>query len=235
MNKIVTLVSKKSDFIGMILLFAAAGFVAITDIAGIGGGFMPVVGNLLIFFFDLVLLGAVPLLLALKKQQYVKYALAPLACYWMISSVLTYLGYADNATAGMSQLSITTGVFGFFIGCALLASLILAFIYGLKKSNKCLQVAYVVLVASLLFFLLVWVLRLAMYAKYDLGWDSYIGAFAHYLFLPAGLYLVLLRPIYARTAPQGAEEAPAVQNVPSEDAEDDSAEDAMIDGEENAQ
>ena len=47
MDRIVDTVAPKSKLIGMIALFAAAGFTLIGHLAAIGGGFMPVVGSLI--------------------------------------------------------------------------------------------------------------------------------------------------------------------------------------------
>lgn len=192
MDKIIRTVASKSALIGMILLFLAAGFSFIVNAAGIGGEFMPVIGGLFTLLFDLAILGIVPVLIALKKHDLIKYALVPLLAYWFISTIYNFLAGCEVIYDGVDGLIIAIAMFEFFAACALLTALVFAVMYFFSKDRKWLQIGFVVFAGSLLFFLLVWALRLAFLADLDADWTSYLYAFCSLLFLPSGLVFVTL-------------------------------------------
>ena len=210
MDSLIRKLAKPSRLVGMILMFAAAAFGVILAAADFGGGFMPVVGQLVLLVFNLALIGVIPLLLALKKDELIPYALAPLFSYWIIGSIIDYIGSARRVASGYLGLVIAASLFEFFIGCALLAVVVMLVIYFFTANRRFVQIAFFTWMASGLFFFLAWVLWLAGHAKYGGDWTSYINLFYNYLFLPFGLMFVVLHYLIGK-APEEA----APQTVPS--------------------
>ena len=192
MDNLVRGVASKAKLIGLILLFAATAFVLVLDAAGIGGGFMPVIGSLILLVVDLAMVGIIPLLIALKKHDLVKYAFAPVFGYWIISTLFNRIGRADWITSGTNGIVITASLFDFIAGCALLAVIVMAVLFFITKKSKMLQIGFCILAGALVFFFLAWVMWIAAYAKFDADWTSYFGAFYNYLFFPFGLAFVAL-------------------------------------------
>ena len=192
MDKLVRTLASKAKLIGMILLFAATTISVITSAASIGGDFMPVVGGIILLLVELVMVGIVPLLIALKKYDLVKYAFAPVFGYWIISSVFNFIGNADMITANVSGIVVTASLFDFIAGVALLAVIVMAVLFFITKQKKMLQIGFCILVGALVFFSLAWVMWIAAYAKNGAGWAAYFDAFFRYWFFPIGLAFVAL-------------------------------------------
>lgn len=192
MDNLIRSISKFARLAGIVLLLAATAFSLIVHAAGFPNGFMPVIGNLLLMVFDLLILGSIPVLLLLKKDAYVKYILAALFGYWLISNTYSFLGDSDIIVSGNSGLTIARGLFEFFIALCLLAILVFIVLFVLRKKGKLLQLAFCVLVGSLVFFVVLWGINMGRYAKFDYGWTSYLYAFRAYLFVPIGLTFLVL-------------------------------------------
>lgn len=192
MDKLIIGVSKKAKLIAIILLFAATGFLLIATLANLGGGFMPVLGDLILLLVDLVIVGIIPLLLVLNKDSMAKYVLAPIFGYWMLRSIHTYIGHSSRIVGDNPGLIIAPSVFEFIIGCALLAILVLMVLYFFMKKPLLLNIGFAILACSLVFFLLTFVLWIAAYAKYNSDWPNYFYAFYEFLFLPAGLTFAVM-------------------------------------------
>ena len=187
MDKIITIVTKPAKMIAMILLFAAAGFGLIVNASDLGGGFMPVVGGLLFLLFDLVIWASIPTLYALKKDYLVKYALAIVLGYWAISFIYSGLQGAFVATKGYAGLTIASGLFRFFIALILLGCAAMLILYVIKKDKKFLQISVCAFAGSLLFFFVLWAIRLAAYVEWEYDWADYFDLFRTCLFAPIGL------------------------------------------------
>lgn len=233
-DSIVAIVAKKSKLLAIIFMFAATAFSLIVYAAGIGGAFMPVVGGLLLFLFQIALVGVIPVLLVLKKDELIKYALVPIFSYWLISSIYSFLGNSDLIAKGYAGVTIAMALFQFFIALAQLAVIAFMIVYLFKKEKKWAQIAFCILVGSLVFYLVEWALSLGMYAKYDAAWTNYFYAFYAYIFLPAGMVFVLLSQ--ANVQPKAAEtalveDAAPVEEAPAEEApaEDTPAEEPKAD------
>lgn len=192
MDKIVNTLTKPAKMIAMILLFAAAGFGLIGNAGGLGGGFMPVVGGLVYLLFDLAFWAIIPVLYVLKKDELVKYALVPVAGFWGISTIYNFLGSAEFVTGGWGGLTITISLFEFLIALAFLAVLAFGILYFVKKDKKFLQIAFCIFAGSLLFFVLVWALSIALFAQGNADWTTYFDLFRSALFIPFGLVFAVL-------------------------------------------
>ena len=189
------LISKSAPLartIGMALLFAAAAFGLVVNGAGIGGGFMPVLGGLLSLIFDLAVVVCVPLLLVLKRDDLLRWALAPVLAYWVIATIYNFLGGADVVTGNYNGLTIARGLFQFFIAAAFLGIVVLLLLYVLRRNRKMINLSFCVLAGSLVLFVVLWGLSLGAYAKYNADWSSYLYAFKAYIFMPIGYAATIL-------------------------------------------
>lgn len=216
MDSFIRTLSKPSKLIAMILLFTAAGLSVVADAAGLGGSFMPVVGKLILLLFNLTLWVIIPLLMVLKKDRLVSYAIVPVFGYWLISTIYNYFGNSIFISAEYDSLSITHALFQFFIGCAFLGIIALGILFFFTKKRLLLQIAFCLLAGSLLFFVLVCALSLAMYSQWNADWRSYFYAFNEYLLIPTGLTFVVLNSLTATIptkTPQPIEEAPEQENT----------------------
>jgi hypothetical protein len=191
-DKLLPKVAKYAKMIGMILMFAAAAFLFIVTAAGIGDAFMPAIGNIVMMIVSLALWGVVPLLILLKKYDLAQKALLPVFIFWILSSIFTFFEDCQYMVDGVHGLAIAAAVFEFIIGGALIAIIVLSILSYLKKERAYLQLAFLVMVCSLLFFFLAWIMWIAAYATFDLGWASYLQLFAQMLFLPIGMACLCL-------------------------------------------
>ena len=136
----------------------------------------------------------------LKKDNLVKYALAIVFGYWMITTIYNCLPGAMVVTKGYAGLTIASGFFRFLIALILLGCIVLFVLSIIKKDKKFLQIAFCAFAGSLLFFFLVWVLRIAAYAKWDADWTDYFALFQDYLFTPIGLVFAVLAYLMEKRA-----------------------------------
>lgn len=209
-DNVVKKISPLSKIIAIIALYAATAFAFIAEAADIGGGFFPVIGGLLTLIFVVAVFGGIPTLLVLKKDKPAVYALIPVTSYWFISTLGDCLSRSGNIYKGAGGLTITIGVFSLIIAMAFFAVATLGVLYYLKKGKKLLQIAVCILIGSLLFFFLIWVLLIALYAEYNAAWTSYFYDFYQYLFLPIGFVFAFLNCIYGKLY---GDAKPDVENI----------------------
>lgn len=238
MNNLVNKLAKTMGFVGMIVLFVAAGMSLIIDLASFPDGFLPVVGHLLLTLFDLAVMVAVPLTLVLRKERLYKYALAIVVAYWLVSMTYGMLSDSDLANGNYTGITVAVGVFNFFVGACLLGSIVLAVLYVLLRKKMLLQIAFCVLAGSLAFFLLDWILTMARYAKFGVDWLSYFAAINSLLVLPTGIVMVLwhflgttLATPQAETASDAKAEETTEDNQMVEDTADNNADATAVEAE----
>ena len=204
MDNFILGVSKKAKLIAMILLFAATTFLLIATLANLGGGFMPVLGDLILLAVDLVIVGIIPLLIVLKKDNAIKYVLAPIFGYWLLRSIHTYIGHSSRIVGNNPGLIIAPSVFEFVIGCTLLGIVVLTVLYFFMKKKILLNIGFAMLAGAVGLFFVTFVLWIAAYAKYGADWTSYIYGFYEFLFLPAGLVFIVLDGLVRYICPNTA-------------------------------
>ena len=231
MDKLIQTVGKKAKLVAMILFFAATAFLIVISAAGFGGGFMPVVGNLFLFVFNLALIGSIPVLLVLKKYDLSYKVLAILFTYWIINGVFNYIGSADDAVSWNPSLVIAASIFEFFVGLCLIAVIVFALIYFFTKKRKFLQIGFCIFAASSFFFLMTWIMMICVGAKYNANWTFYFNAFYEYLFLPCGLIFMVLDYLFETTKIENNAETAEdneVKMIESSDETDAQNEDAAV-------
>ena len=218
MDNIIRKIGPFAKWVCVGALFGAAAFSSIAIAAGFGGGFMPVVGTLLIMLFNLALIAAIPLLYVLKKQQFVPYALGAVLMWWLISGIYNHIGDADMAIDYYSSLTIARGVFSFLIGLAMMGALAMGILYVIKREKRWLQIALCILAGSLLLFLINWAMTLAVAANFGADWDRYFDIIAEYLLMPVGMVFAIFDYLFVKTGDtnRGPKEALTVKIKVSE-------------------
>lgn len=192
MNTLVVKLSKPLGFVGMILLFATVTFSFVSNVAAFPDGFLPVVGHLLYILFDLTIWVAVPLTLVLRRTDWLKYVLPVVFGYWLISMTYTMISNTSLANGNYGASTIAMGVFCFFTALCFLGAVGLGLTSVLTKKRLFVMLAYCLLVGSLVFLVVIWLICMIRYSQFDADWTRYIDAFPSYLFTPAGLLFAAL-------------------------------------------
>ena len=223
-------VKKPSKTIAIVAFAVGILFSFIARAASIGNGFMPVIGGLILMFFDVAVFGVVPLLLILKKDDLAKTAFGFVFAYWLISRIYDNVGDATNIFKGMGNLWIATFVFDFLWGLALLVFAVLFVCYYVKKERVLLSAGFCVLFGSLPLALLAWILCVAAYAKGKANWQNYFSAISYYLAIPVAFSCAALffspivaqklSAVFSTKAAVPAEEAAAAEEEKPEPSED---------------
>lgn len=215
MDNFVKILAKPAKWIGIGLLFAATLFTTIVIASGFGNSFMSVLGILLTMVFNLAFLGAIPMLLLFGKQRFVPYALCAVSSYWIVNCIYQFMGDASSITSNTGALTTAVYVFEFLAALAMIATVVLAALYIVNGKKKWAQLSMGVMACNLLFFVLIWVMSIALFAKVDAGWPAYFQTFGFDLFLPAGLVFVwidyLAGKVEIEEVREPAEEAEAAE------------------------
>ena len=90
-----------------------------------GGGFMPVVGNLIAMILSLAIIGGLVFFLVTKKFEQFKYFFFIYFGYWILTAIYRGLDAAAFATDGMPGYAVAWGVFEFLAALGLIAVLVL--------------------------------------------------------------------------------------------------------------
>lgn len=233
MKKIFDALLKPSRMILIIASFAYAGLYSIVAFGGIGGGFLPVMAQLIITVLTLCAIVAAPILLLIKKEEAAKLVFILVAGYFLLNRTQGWLGYAQWAGENSEGLPIPIGIFGFLAGLALAGVLVLLILHFILKKEVLKLSAVFAYVGAYFFFFVMSVLLFAYYCKLNadyggnaVGWTSFVDIFADLIAPVAVLfgYLYFLgAPNYefAKKAPkekkpEPVEEQPAEQPAPEE-------------------
>ena len=213
MKKIFDVLLKPSRLILIIAAFAYAGLFTIAIFGGFGGGFLPVVANLIIFILTVAAVVAIPVLLLLKKEEAAKIVFLLVAGYWLISESRSYLSFAQ-VTESENGLVVANGVFGFLAGLALVGVLVLLVLHFILKKEVFKFCAVLTFAGAFLFIFVFFILELVLFIKYENGWTSYVNLIAD-LIAPVGVffgYLYFLgAPEFEFKKGSKSEEAPSEQ------------------------
>ena len=238
MKKIFDVLLKPSRLILIIAAFAYAGLYSIVSFARIGGGFLPVVADLLIVTLTLIAVVAGPILLLLKREEAAKLVFLLVAAYWLLSNVLNYLSYAYRAAEGEEALSVLIGVFGFLAGLALTGVLTLLILNFILKKEVFKFSAVLAFVGAIAFIFITFVLSFVYYIVKDVEWAKNDWGTPYNWISFVSLFLMLAAPVailfgylYFMGAPdydfpkrepkeekpEAVEEKPAEEEAPAEE------------------
>jgi len=192
MNSIFIGMKKFSKEIAMYLLYATGLFCLLFYAGNFGGSFLPVMGNLFLMILEIALWILVPILLTMGKNTAAKYTMCPVISYWTISTIFSFLGDCTGIGAGAPALTTALGVFELFIACALVVIVALAVISIVKKDACYKRVSMFIFIGVLVFYLVAFSLRTAVYAKWGMAWNDYFEVIYRYLSLPFAMFFMLL-------------------------------------------
>lgn len=191
MKKLFEVLVKPSRLILIIAGFAYAGLYAIVRFASIGGGFLPVLADLIIVTLTIGAVVAAPILLLLHKEEAAKLCFLLVAGYWLVSSTLNYLSYGDWAGEGSEGLPLVIGIFGFLAGLALAGVFVLLVLYFILKKEILKFAAVLTFAGAFLFIFVEFVLMFAYYCKLNHDYDNDIYRWTNFV----GLFLNLAAPV----------------------------------------
>ena len=190
MNVFMGKVKRTSEFISMILFFVAAFFALRYYIGNFNADFMPVIGNLFAMFLQVGIWLVVPICIVIKRRSYARWAALAVALYWLITTLFSLLENAGLASSGQPALTISVGVFSFLTACALIVMTAFALTALTRKSGKIKMIAACVYVGALVFYLVLFSLRVALAAKWNMGWSVYFELLCDYLLIPFAMFFI---------------------------------------------
>ena len=200
MEKILQFLGKPARLIFIICAFAYATFYAVVTAASIGGTFISVASNLMLFVVGVPLLVAAPIFLLLKKEEGAKIAFVFLISFWIIYSVESLFATAENwCVRNADGLLITIGVFCFLLALALIAVLVLLALEYILKKSKLRVFSFFVLIGFFLFSFITFILYFIFCIKFDADWTRYFYILSTYLIAPLAvlfgcLYFFNIKP-----------------------------------------
>ena len=190
MNVFMGKVKRTSEFVAMILFFVAAFFSLLYYIGNFDGAFMPVIGNLFAMVLQVGIWLVIPLCIVMKRRSYARWATLGVSLYWLITTLFSLLGDTVMASSDYPALAIAVGVFSFLTACALIVMTIFALTAVTKKSGKIKMLAACIYAGALVFYLVLFALRVALAASWDLGWNAYFWLLCDYLLIPFAMFFI---------------------------------------------
>ena len=204
MQKIFEVLSKPARLILIIAAFAYAGLYAVVSFGSFDGGFLAVVGGLIVSVLTIAAVVAVPVLLLLKKEEAAKLVFILVAGYWLVSNAQSYLLNYSWWAEGDDGLRIVIAIFGFLAGLALTGVLVLLILNFILKKEVFKLSAVLAFAGAFLFIFILVILLLVYYIKtsvendyYNVPWTNYVSL----LLMLAAPVAVLFGYLYFLGAP----------------------------------
>ena len=188
MNALFIGMRKLSKELATYLLFATGVFCLLFYVGNFGGGFLPVMGNLFLMILEIALWIVIPVLLTVGKNDLAKKALRPIFSFWLIHTVYTFL--TDCTQGGGWALADALCVFELLIACAFIVMAVFTVLSYVRKDMRLKKIAFLIFVGCLVFYLVVFSLRVVVYAQMGVGWNAYFEAIYNYLSLPFGMFFL---------------------------------------------
>jgi len=188
MNGFFITLRKFSKESAMYLLYATCFFCLLFYVGNFGGSFISVLGNLFLMVVEIALWLAIPVLLSIGKQEMAKSTMRPIFTFWLLYTVFSYLTDCTQIVAGLSGTMIAMGVFEFLFAGALIVIAALTIVASLKKDLKYKKIALLIFAAAMVADIVLFSLRVAVYAEMRMRWHLYLEAIYKYLTLPFGMF-----------------------------------------------
>ena len=190
MNVFMGKVKRMSEYIAMVLFFVAAFFSLLYYIGNFDGDFMPVIGNFFMMTLQVGIWLVIPLCIVIKRRSYARWATLAVSLYWLITTLFSLLNDTAMASGGFPPLVIAVGVFSFLTACALIVMTAFGLYAVMHKSGKIKMVAACIYVGALLFYLVLFSLRVALAAKWNQGWNTYSALICNDLLIPFAMFFI---------------------------------------------
>ena len=192
LNQVINTVKRRAESIVAILFYVAAGFCFFFYVGSFNGSFMPVLGTLLSMLIEVGLWLLIPVLITIRRRSVAKWAFLGLSIFWVLTTIFSLLDSTGFAVKGAGGLACSVGVFSFFAACALIVTAVLATIAYWKKDFKLKIISLLVFLGALVFFLVLFALRVALAAKWNAAWGTYFGLIYNYLLIPFAMLFAAL-------------------------------------------
>lgn len=192
MNVFMGKIKRTSEYVAMVLFFVAAFFSLLYYIGNFDAEFMPVIGNLFAMVLQLGIWLVVPVCIVMKRRSYARWAALAVALYWFITTLFSLLRDTALARGGLPALTISVGVFSFLTACALIVMTAFALTALTRKDGKIKMVAACVYAGALVFYLVLFALRVALAAKGASGWSVYFELICDYLVIPLAMFFIAI-------------------------------------------
>ena len=183
-NQVINAVKRRAESICRILFYIASGLCFIYYVGSFTGEFMPVMGTLISMALEVSLWLLIPVLLSIRRRSIAKWAFLGLSIFWALTTIFDLLQGTSLATSGASSLACATGVFAFFIACAMIVMSVFAVIAYWKKDSKMKLIAFAIYLGTILLFLVLFALRTALYAKWGNPWNVYFEMLCKMIVIP---------------------------------------------------
>lgn len=211
--KFLDALKKPAWLVAVVTLSVSALFTLLYYAGMFGGGFMPVISNLIAMILSLGIIGGLLFFLITKKYDLFKYFFVLYFFYWILTAIYRGLDAASFAVNGMPGYAVAWGVFEFLAALGLLGVFVLFILGKLLKKESFKSLTLLVMLGTSALFFLVMILYIVVVAKGNWGWANYFDAFNTFL-LPVGLTFAYLalgnEDLPAEPAKEVAEE-PAVE------------------------
>lgn len=191
-NEVINVVKRRAESICRILFFIVAGVCFFYYVGDFNGSFMHVLGTFISMVLEVALWLLIPVLLSIRRRSVAKWAFLGLSIFWALTTTFDLLRGAGLATAEASSLSCATGVFSFFVACAMIVMSVFAVIAYWKKDTKLKLVAFSIYLGTILLFIVLFALRVALYAKLSVDWNEYFNLLYSYLLIPIAMCFAAL-------------------------------------------
>jgi len=192
LNQIIFTIKRRSESISKFFFYIAAALCFFFYVGNFNGGFMPVMGTLIAMTLEVALWLLIPILLSIRRRNIAKWAFLGLSIYWALTTIFSLLDGAALANPFASALACATGVFSFFVACAMIVVSVFAVIGYWKRSVKMKQIALAIYCGTLLLFLVLFSLSVALRAEWGAGWNTYFGLLYKYIAIPFAMCFAAL-------------------------------------------
>ena len=132
------------------------------------------------------------LCIMLKRRSYARWGALAVGLYWLITSLFSLLDRTALARKGLSDLAISIGVFSFLTACALIVMTAVALTALTRKDAKLKFISLLIYGGTLIFYIVLFCLSVAISAKWDDGWTAYFEHICNYLVLPFAMGFVAI-------------------------------------------
>lgn len=190
MNVFMGKIKRTSEFVAMILFFVASFFALLYYIGNFDADFMPVIGNLFSMILQVGIWLVIPFCIVMKRRSYARWAALGVALYWLITTLFSLLSATGLASSGNPALTISVGVFSFLTACALIVMICFALTALTRKSGKIKMTAACIYAGALVLYLVLFSLRVALAAKWGVGWSAYFELICDYLVIPFAMFFI---------------------------------------------
>ena len=209
--KILRNLKKPAWLIAVCTLSFSAFCTLLAYVGNFGGGFMPVIGNLIDMILFLGIIGGLLFFLITKKTELFRYFFFLYFAYWILSTIHNGLNMADFAVQGVDGIIVAYAVFEFLAALGLLAAFVLFVFIKLTKKTQLKPIILWIMLGTCAMYFLVMILYIATAAKAGWHWTSYFQAFNTFA-LPVGMTFAYVA-LQALSAPAAPEEAPAKEET----------------------